>query len=284
MSGGAEARVGISGWQYKQWRGVFYPKGVRQADELAYASERLTSIEVNGSFYSLQRPANWVRWRDTVPDDFVFAVKGPRFITHIKRLRDIDAPLANFFASGLLALGPKLGPLIWQLPPNLAFDEPLLDAFLDRLPRSHGDAAGLARHREKRMWGRTSYALRAPAGQALRHAVEVRNPSFATDAWRSLLERHHVASVTADTAGKYPRIDWTTADFAYARLHGEKELYTSGYDEESLKRWAAWVRKHLRSGRDAFVYFDNDVKVRAPVDAMALIERLPRPTGSARPS
>lgn len=284
MSGRAQARVGISGWQYKQWRGVFYPKGVRQADELAYAAERLTSIEVNGSFYSLQRPANWVRWRDTVPGDFVFAVKGPRFVTHIKRLRDIDAPLANFFASGLLALGPKLGPLIWQLPPNLAFDEPLLDAFLDRLPRSHGDAAALARHREKRMSGRTSYGLRAPAGRVLRHAVEVRNPSFETDAWRSLLERHHVASVTADTAGKYPRIDWTTADFAYARLHGEKELYTSGYDEESLERWAAWVRKHLRAGRDTFAYFDNDVKVRAPVDAIALIERLPRPTGSARPS
>jgi uncharacterized protein YecE (DUF72 family) len=284
MSGGAEARVGISGWQYRQWRSVFYPKGLRQADELAYAAGRLTSIEVNGSFYSLQRPASWVRWRDTVPDDFVFAVKGPRFVTHIKRLRDIDAPLANFFASGLLALGPKLGPLIWQLPPNLAFDESLLDAFLARLPRSHGDAAALARHREKRMSGRTSYALHAPAGRALRHAVEVRHPSFETDAWRSLLERHHVASVTADTAGKYPRIDWATADFAYARLHGEKELYTSGYDEESLERWAAWVRKHLRAGRDTFVYFDNDVKVRAPVDAIALIERLPRPTGSARPS
>jgi len=274
MSDRAEARVGISGWVYPPWRGVFYPKGVRQADELEYASRHVTSIEVNGSFYSLQRPTNWVRWRDAVPDDFVFAVKGPRFITHIKRLSDVDAPLANFLASGLLALGPKLGPVLWQLPPNLQFDEGLLDAFLSRLPRTHGDAAALARHRDGRMAGRTAYALAAPADRVLRHAVEVRHPSFETDAWRSLLERHRVASVTADTAGRYPRLDWVTADFAYARLHGDTELYTSGYDEEGLDRWAAWVRAHLEAGRDTFVYFDNDVKVRAPFDAMALIGRL----------
>lgn len=274
MSDRAAVRIGISGWMYPPWRGVFYPKGVRQADELEYASRHVTSIEVNGSFYSLQRPANWVRWRDAVPDDFVFAVKGPRFITHIKRLGDVDAPLANFFASGVLALGPKLGPVIWQLPPNLQFDEGLLDAFLGRLPRTHGDAAALARHRDRRMTGRTSYALEAPAGRLVRHAVEVRHPSFETDAWRSLLERHRVASVTADTAGRYPRLDWVTADFAYARLHGDKELYTSGYDDEGLDRWEAWVRAHLEAGRDVFVYFDNDVKVRAPFDAMALIGRL----------
>ena len=208
-------------------------------------------------------------------DDFVFAVKGPRFVTHMKRLGDVDGPLANFFASGVLALGPKLGPVLWQLPPNLQFDEGLLDAFLARLPRTHGDAAALARHREGRMSGRASFALRAPAERPLRHAVEVRHPSFETDAWRSVLERHHVASVIADTAGKYPRLDWATADFAYARLHGEKELYTSGYDEEALERWAARVRGYLAAGRDTFVYFDNDVKVGAPFDAMALIARLP---------
>jgi uncharacterized protein YecE (DUF72 family) len=276
MSDRAEARIGISGWMYPPWRGVFYPKGVRQADELEYASRRVTSIEVNGSFYSLQKPANWVRWRDAAPADFVFAVKGPRFVTHIKRLGDVEAPLANFFASGVLSLGPKLGPVLWQLPPNLQFDEGLLDAFLALLPRTHGDAAALARHRDRRMSGRTAFALEAPAGRVLRHAVEVRHPSFETDAWRSLLERHRVSSVTADTAGKYPRLDWVTADFAYARLHGDKELYTSGYDDEALERWETWVRAHLAAGRDTFVYFDNDVKVRAPFDAMALIERLDR--------
>jgi uncharacterized protein YecE (DUF72 family) len=278
MSGGtgAEARVGVSGWLYPPWRGVFYPKGLRQADELGYAAQRMTSVEINGSFYSLQRPANWRRWRDQTPDDFVFAVKGPRFITHLKRLGDIDAPLANFFASGVLALGPKLGPVLWQLPPNLAFDEERLDAFLARIPRTHGAAAAVARHRDRRMAGRTSYALAAPADQGIRHAVEVRHPSFETDAWRLLLERHHVASVIADTAGKFPRLDWVTADFAYARLHGDTELYVSGYDDAALDRWATWIHGHLDAGRDVYAYFDNDVKVRAPFDAMALIERLER--------
>jgi uncharacterized protein YecE (DUF72 family) len=272
-----EARVGISGWVYPRWRKAFYPKGLRQADELAYASERLTSIEVNGSFYALQRPASWTRWRDTVPDDFVFAVKGPRFITHVKRLGDVDAPLANFFASGVLALDGKLGPVLWQLPPTLAFDEALLDAFLARLPRTRGAAAELAARHDERMDGRSWFAI-DPASDAaaapLRHAVEVRHLSFETEAWTDLLSRHGVASVVADTAGRYPRLTATTADFAYARLHGEEELYASGYDDESLDRWADWVRAHNAAGRDAYVYFDNDAKVRAPFDAMALIARL----------
>jgi uncharacterized protein YecE (DUF72 family) len=280
----AEARVGISGWLYRPWRGVFYPKGLRQADELAYASARMTSIEVNGSFYSLQKPANWHRWRDGTPDGFVFAVKGPRFVTHIKRLRDVDAPLANFFASGVLDLGAKLGPVLWQLPPTLAFDAGLLDAFLARLPRSRVDAAALASRHDERMEGRASFAAGADA--PIRHAFEVRHPSFedAADEWAALLERHAAASVTADTAGKYPRIDRTTADFAYARLHGEEELYASGYDDASLDRWAAWTRAHLDAGRDAYLYFDNDIKVRAPYDAMGLIARLPRPAGLAAPA
>lgn len=279
----AEARVGISGWRYKGWRGVFYPKGLRQADELAYAAARMTSIEVNGSFYSLQRPANWHRWRDGTPGGFVYAVKGPRFVTHIKRLRDIDAPLANFFASGVLDLGRKLGPLLWQLPPTLAFDAELLDAFLGRLPRSRADAAILAAGHDERMEGRASFAVGDDA--PLRHAVEVRHPSFedAADEWSAVLERHGAASVTADTAGRYPRLDRTTADFAYARLHGEEELYASGYDDESLDRWAAWTRAHLDAGRDAYLYFDNDIKVRAPYDAMALIARLPLPPGLPEP-
>lgn len=276
----AEARVGISGWRYKNWRGDFYPKGLRQADELAYAADRLTSIEVNGSFYSLQRPANWVRWRDESPDDFVFAVKGPRFITHIKRLGDVDAPLANFFASGVLALDRKLGPVLWQLPPNLPYDEPLLDRFLGLLPRTTHAAAALAAGHDERMEGRSWFDAAAIADRPLRHAVEVRHPSFEAEqeSWAAILERHGVASVTADTAGRYPRIDRTTADFAYARLHGEEELYTSGYDDASLDRWARWTRTHLDAGRDAYLYFDNDVKVRAPFDAMALISRLPRPS------
>jgi len=277
----AEARIGISGWRYPNWRRSFYPTGLRQADELAYASERMTSIEVNGSFYSLQKPANWVRWRDATPDGFVFAVKGPRFITHIKRLGDIRAPLANFFASGVLALGSKLGPVLWQLPPNLGFDPEVADRFLGLLPRTTTDAAALAAGHDERMEGKSWFDAAAIVDRPLRYAVEVRHPEFEDrqEEWADLLARHGVASVTADTAGRYPRIDRTTADFAYARLHGEEELYASGYDEASLDRWATWAWTHLDAGRDAFLYFDNDVKVRAPFDAMALIARLPRPAG-----
>ena len=283
----AEARVGISGWRYRPWRGVFYPTGLRQADELAYAAERMTSIELNGSFYSLQRPTSWVRWRDGTPDGFVFAVKGPRFITHVKRLGDVGAPLANFFASGVLELGAKLGPVLWQLPPTLRFDPDLLDTFLGRLPETRADAAALAARHDDRMEGRTSFAAAAAgaAGDArIRYAVEVRHPSFedAADEWSAVLERHGAASVTADTAGKYPRLDRTTADFAYARLHGEEELYASGYDDASLDRWAQWTRDHLDAGRDAYLYFDNDIKVRAPFDAIGLIGRLPRPAAMPR--
>jgi uncharacterized protein YecE (DUF72 family) len=282
----AEARIGISGWVYPNWRRSFYPKGLRQADELGYAAARMTSIEVNGSFYALQQPANWVRWRDATPDAFVFAVKGPRFITHIKRLGDVAAPLANFFASGVLALGPKLGPVLWQLPPNLGFDPEVADRFLGLLPRTTTDAAALAAGHDERMSGRAWFDAAAIAERPLRHAVEVRHPVFEDrqDEWADLLARHGVASVTADTAGRYPRIDRTTADFAYARLHGEEELYASGYDDASLDRWATWARAHLDAGRDAFLYFDNDVKVRAPFDAMALIARLPRPAGLPAPA
>jgi len=271
-----QARVGISGWVYPAWRRTFYPKGLRQADELRYAAERMTSIEINGSFYALQRPASWHRWRDATPEDFVFAVKGPRFITHVKRLGDVDAPLANFFASGVLELGPKLGPLLWQLPPTLAYDEGLLTAFLERLPRTRRAAARLAAAHDERMEGRRAFTVEEDA--PLRHAIEVRHPSFAEaeEDWAGLLSGFGVASVVADTAGRYPRLDRTTADFAYARLHGDEELYVSGYDDAALDRWATWASAHLAAGRDAYLYFDNDAKVRAPVDAMALIARLRR--------
>lgn len=268
----AEARVGISGWVYAPWRGVFYPKGLRQADELPYAASHVTSIEVNGSFYSLQRPANWQRWRDATPSDFVFAVKGPRFITHLKRLRDIDAPLANFFASGVLALGPKLGPVLWQLPANLAYDPDAVEAFLSKLPRSTGAALELARRRDERMTGRE--LLEIDTDRPMRHAVEPRSTTFDVPRFRNQLKRHGIATVLGDNEGRWPKLDWTTADFAYARLHGDQELYTSGYDDDAIRRWEAWTRAHLGAGRDVFVYFDNDAKVRAPVDAMSLIRRL----------
>jgi uncharacterized protein YecE (DUF72 family) len=268
----ARAYIGISGWLYPPWRGVFYPAGLRQADELTYAADRLTSIEINSSFYGLQRPASWMRWRDATADGFAFAVKGPRLITHLRRLREARPPLANFLASGVLALGDKLGPILWQLPANLTYDAEVLEGFLALLPRTTAEALDLAREREDGMDGRDH--LRIDADRPLRHAIEPRSHSFDVPAFHEQLQRHGVATVLGDNEGRWPRLDWATADFAYARLHGDAVLYTSGYDDGALARWANWTRTHLAAGRDAFVYFDNDVKVRAPMDAMALIERM----------
>ncbi len=266
------ARIGISGWRYAPWRGEFYPKGLPQRRELEYAASKLNSIELNGTFYSLQKPEYFRAWAAQTPDDFVFPVKAPRYITHLLKLKRSRVPVANFLASGPLALGAKLGPVLWQLPPQLAFDEALLDDFLGMLPHTTTDAARLATEHDERLDGRDW--VTTDAERPLRHAVEVRHPSFVDDRWYALLEKHGVASVVADTAGKWPKLDRVTADFAYARLHGDTELYVSGYDDEALDRWAATVQGWLDSGRDAYVYFDNDVKVRAPFDAIGLQERL----------
>ena len=265
--------MGISGWQYAGWRGDFYPAGLPQRRQLEYVAERLRTVEINGSFYSLQRPQNYLMWGAQTPNHFVFAVKGGRFITHMKKLADVSTPLANFFASGVLALGAKLGPILWQLPPMLRFDVVRLDAFFDLLPRSTTAAARLAEHHDARLEGRAW--MQATVVQPLRHAVEVRHHSFRTPQFVDLARRQDVAIVTADTAGKWPMIDDQTSDFAYVRLHGDKELYVSGYSDEALDMWANKILGWHEGGRrDVFVYFDNDVKVRAPYDAMALAQRV----------
>ena len=281
--------VGISGWRYAPWRGDFYPKGLPQRRELEYAAQQLTSIEINGSFYSLQRPESYARWAAETPEDFLFSVKGPRFVTHMKKLADVRVPVANFFASGVLALGPKLGPVLWQLPPNLGFHPDRLAAFFDLLPRTTAAAAQLATEHDERLddraWTTTD------ADRPLRHVLEVRHASFEDPAFVELLREHRIGMVVADAAGRWPVIEDVTADLVYVRLHGETELYASGYDDDALDRWAARVRvwadggepadaKRLAApvdpvdGRDVFVYFDNDIKVRAPYDAMALAARL----------
>jgi uncharacterized protein YecE (DUF72 family) len=261
-------RVGISGWTYPPWRGDFYPAGLPHRDELRYAAERLSSIEINGSFYSLQRPTSYWHWAHETPADFQFSVKGGRFITHMKRLRDVEVVLPNFLASGVLALGEKLGPILWQLPPTLKFDPQLLRSFIGHLPRSTGEAAYLARRHDDRLkHGAWKGAL---SDRPLRHALEVRHDSFKTEEFLTLLREESVAVVVADTAGKWPQFLETTADFAYLRLHGADELYTSGYDQAGLELWANRIRPWADRGMDVYVYFDNDVKVRAPYDAMAL--------------
>jgi uncharacterized protein YecE (DUF72 family) len=283
-------RIGISGWRYSGWRGSFYPNDLAQSRELQFASCALPSIEINGSFYSLQRPESYTRWYRETPDDFVFSVKGSRYITHLLRLREVERPLANFFASGLFNLREKLGPILWQFPPNFRYDPQRLELFFELLPRDTEQALALARRRDARMKGRARLAI--DKKRKLRHAIEIRHDSFLDGSFVKLLRRYQVALVVADTAGKWPYREDVTADFVYIRLHGEKELYASGYTEESLDRWAERIRSwskgsepddarrissqptRPRRSRDVFCYFDNDIKVKAPFDAKRLIEKL----------
>ncbi|MBN8728580.1 MAG: DUF72 domain-containing protein [Xanthomonadales bacterium] len=283
-------RIGISGWRYAPWRGVFYPEDLVQRRELEYAAGRFASIELNGSFYSLQRPKSWRDWDAQTPADFVFAVKGSRFITHLLRLRGIEQALANFLASGLLDLGEKLGPLLWQFPPSLVYGREVLEAFVARLPRDTRAALALARGHDDRV--RHASVPEDLPNRPLRHAFEVRHESFRDESFIALLRRNGIALVVADTAGKWPYLEDVTADFMYLRLHGDKELYASGYSPAALDRWAgrilAWstggepadaqrassAPPSRRAARDVYCYFDNDIKVHAPFDAAALAERL----------
>jgi uncharacterized protein YecE (DUF72 family) len=244
-----------------------------QRRELSYAAERLSSIEINGTFYSLQRPKSFRTWYEQTPDDFVFAVKGPRFVTHMKKLNDVEAPLANFFASGVLALGEKLGPVLWQLPPQLAFHPDRLAEFFGLLPRTHTEAVALTARRDHRLADDQVVLASTTPDRPIHYALEVRHQSFRDPALLDLLRAHDVAIVDADTAGIWPQIEELTTDFAYVRLHGSEQLYVTGYDDAALDAWATKIRSWAERG-DVYCYFDNDVKVRAPFDAMALIDRL----------
>ncbi|GAB4100200.1 DUF72 domain-containing protein [Sinomonas halotolerans] len=269
-TGRGRAWVGVSGWSYRSWRGDFYPAGLRQADELAYAAERMTSVELNGSFYSLQRPSSYRTWRDATPARFPLAVKGGRYITHMLRLRDPGTALANFFASGVLALGDRLGPILWQLPETLPFDPDLVGAFTALLPRTTAAAAESA----------SGHSDRLPAERALTtaeldvpvlHALEPRHASFDSEEARSFLAERGLCTVVADSAGRWPTMRDETGPFRYVRLHGERELYRGGYSPQALEAWAGRIREWTAEGLDVYVYFDNDADGRAPYDAMALI-------------
>lgn len=289
MRNSPKIRIGISGWRYPGWRGTFYPKDLVQRRELEFAAQHFSTIELNGSFYSLQRPKNYQEWSNQTPADFVFAIKGGRYITHMRKLREVESPLANFFAQGMLSLGPKLGPILWQFPPNFKFEPERMQTFFDLLPRTHEQASGLARMHDEwmdeRSWAKSDVDL------PLRHAVEIRHDSFAVPEFISLLRKNKIAIVVADTP-KWPCLMDVTADFVYCRLHGNKKLYSSGYDAPAIETWArravAWshgqevtdgTRVHprpapKRSSRDVFIYFDNDAKVRAPVDAQSLMKKI----------
>jgi uncharacterized protein YecE (DUF72 family) len=292
-----QIRIGVSGWRYEPWRGVFYPEKLRQADELAYMSHQLSSIELNGSFYSLQRPENYQQWHDQTATNFVFSVKGPQYISHIRRLRDCQVPLANFFASGLFNLRDKLGPILWQFPANFKFDPERLASFLDLLPRTSEAAEQLANQHEARFADRAE--LRAEAIGRLRYVMEVRNQSFASNEFIALLKEKDVGLVLSDSDGRWPVFEDVTSDLMYIRLHGSEQLYASGYDQPAIERWAkrieAWssgfepadARRQAGPApsmpRDVFCYFDNDAKAMAPRDARALMQRLALPMQPVEP-
>ena len=271
----ARTFIGISGYDYKPWRGVFYPDDLPARRWLEYASGRFNSIELNGTFYSLKSPAVFERWVAATPArDFVFAVKGGRFITHNLKLRNVERALGNFFASGVLALGRKTGPFLWQLPGTYRFDAERLDGFMRQLPRTPRDAEAVALRHDERL--RRGTLVDAAANVRYRHAFEVRHPSYFHDEFYALLREHRCGFVVADTAGKFPYAEEVTADFVYVRLHGSQELYASGYTDTELDEWARRIGAWRTSGHDVYVYFDNDIKVHAPYDAMRLAERVNR--------
>lgn len=294
MSERGQIRIGMSGWRFDEWRGTFYPEKLAQRRELEYASRQLNSIELNGTFYSLQRPKSFAQWKLETPDDFVFSVKGTKFITHERRLENVATAIANFLSQGLLQLGTKLGPILWQLPPNLKFDPQLLESFLQLLPRTHKQAAAYARQRDDWMAERSWFDVSEDL--PLRHALEPRNKTFAVPDYIALLRKYQVASVVADTE-KWPRMMDITSDFVYCRLHGNEEVYPNGYDAAGIDCWAhrvlSWaggeevtdgIRVHPEPApkvpsRDVFVYFDDDVKVRAPHDAQSLSKKIAELTG-----
>jgi uncharacterized protein YecE (DUF72 family) len=280
--------IGVSGWRYTPWRGHFYPGGLVQARELEFAARQFPSLELNGSFYSLQRPASYALWARQTPPGFVFAVKGSRYITHMLRLRNVEVALANFLASGLFELGDKLGPILWQFPPNMAYEPALFEAFFRLLPKTAAAAARLAAAHDERLAGRASLLPRR--NRRWRHAVEVRHESFVTPDFIRQLRRHGIAWVVADTPKPWPLFEDVTADFVYMRLHGSTELYHSRYSPDELARWARLIRAWRtgrqargvrlitrepppeRLARDVYCYFDNTDKRHAPDNARELLD------------
>lgn len=279
----------MSGWTYPDWRGGFYPKGLVQKQELHYASRQVNSIEVNGTFYSLQKPESFTRWHDDTPEDFVFAVKGPQYITHIRRLKDVAEPLANFLASGLLCLKEKMGPLLWQFPPNVMLKDDRFEKFLKLLPFDSKSAARLAKKHTDKVAGRSFTAVKGD--YPIRHAFEFRNPSFMDEGFIEMLREYGVAVVFAHSGEKCPFIEDLTADFVYARMHGQEAKYKKGYTPETLD-WLAhranlWTAgrqpddaecvtstKPKAIARDVYIYFDTEAKDYAPKDALNFMQRI----------
>jgi uncharacterized protein YecE (DUF72 family) len=240
-------RIGIGGWTYPPWRGVFYPEKLPQAKELEYAVNAMTAIEINATFYGRQKPKSWENWEKAAPDGFQFAIKGSRYCVSRSKLAESGDSIANFVGQGFDALGPKLGPILWQFAPFKRFDADDIAAFIDLLPEKLN-------------------------GIALRHAIEPRNKSFDDEQFFDLCRARNIA-VVLDDSDKYPTIEADTADFAYARLQRMSEDLPTGYDDAALDGFAARAREWQKRG-DAYVFMINGAKVRAPAAALGLQERL----------
>ncbi|MDB5539451.1 MAG: hypothetical protein JWQ89_1178 [Devosia sp.] len=277
-------RLGTAGWVFEAWRNNFYPGGLKQKEELAFASAHLGNIEINATFYSHQKAQSFQNWASQTPEGFVFTVKGHQLVTHIKRLKDVELPLANFFASGVMALGEKLGPFCWQLPGNSSYDEARMEAFLGLLPQTPEALVALA---EKTDYGKNPPVLDATGISRVRHAIEVRHKSFADERFIAQLRAHNVALVVADTAD-WPYLD-QTADFSYTRLQGAPgaESYSAA-ERDARARWLrAWSEgQPVGDGpyagpvevnpppRDVFAFFVSTDKEHAPDNARAVMETL----------
>jgi uncharacterized protein YecE (DUF72 family) len=240
-------RIGIGGWTYPPWRGVFYPDKLPQAKELEYASSQLGAIEINATFYGRQKPKSWEAWEKVAPDAFQFAIKGSRYCVSRSKLAESAESIANFFGQGFEALGPKLGPILWQFAPFKRFDSDDIAAFIDLLPETLG-------------------------GLTLRHAIEPRHESFRDNRFFDLCRARNIAIVFEDS-NDYPLIEADTADFSYARLQRMREEVQTGYDDATLDGFVAKAREWQRRG-DAYIFMINGAKVRAPAAALALQERL----------
>lgn len=281
-------RVGVSGWSYDEWRGGFYPEDLSQDEELSHAARHFDTIEVNGTFYGLTDPGAVRSWYEATPYEFVFAVKGSRYITHTKRLSDTGSALANFFASGVLDLDHKLGPILWQLPPNMKFDVDRLESFLVALPHDTDAAAELARRHDDRI---EDVSFGPGENHRVRHVLEPRHETF-LDPELSRLAQDHGVALAFSHSSEWPYLEEITAGFVYVRLHGPEELYASAYGERRLerlaKRMVEWRDGGLpsdserisdtnppsRKSRDVYVYFDNTAAGHAPREAKALTEMI----------
>lgn len=269
----AKPWVGISGWTFPGWRGTFYPKDLTQKKELEYASRQLSSIEINGTFYALQRPTSFQNWYSQTPENFQFSVKAPQFMTHVLRLKEIEEPLANFMASGVLCLKEKLGPILWQFPPFVMLKDDRFEKFLKMLPQDAKQAAKLAKKHGEKVKGRAW--IKAEGNFPVRHAFEFRHKSFLNKDFIEILRAHNVAFVCAHEGGeKVPYTEEPTANFVYARLHGEGKKFAKGYPDREITAWAKRVKDWNKQGIDTFIYFSNEAKVHSPKGAVKLMSAL----------